>query len=1414
MYGSHFGLHRPAFNNTPDPTFYYSTPDHEEALATLQYATQERKGFVLLTGEVGAGKTLVGRMFLREIEPQARTAVITHTHLSGRQLLAAICTEFELDPPPEASNLELTRLLHDFLLEQYANGQSVVVLLDEAQGLPDESFEELRMLGNLEADDAKLLQICILGQPELRQRIARPNMKQLEQRLFRRFHLPALTRQRTREYIQHRLKVAGCSDEGPFTPEAMDKIYTASKGIPRLINQICDNGLLAAYAKGAQAVDEQSIDEVLEREGAAERPREPDASTSAPAAAGSASVYEKMDRRIEQIYGSAPAISCAVEGGSPVTVGASSGPPREQDPALADAAACLRGDLAEMAEEQSATRKILGRAAKRWRATKETLETHRKEIETAVDEVASRCQSAQAQIEQLSRTAVSADNLGEIRQVHLAETNRLLDEMTRQRAEFQRLTDQAESRCAETQKRVNELSSTAATGEALEELDARHDRRIEDALGRIEQCRDRIADLGDTVRERCDQTQDSLNKLREAHARTRAELIEQVDGRLAEARQEVAEQLKGKADGEQLDSLRQASGRSLADLRNEHDEALSRLREQLKGREVEIESLREQVSGKLDATREQIEALAGKSATADGLQQLRAEHAAALSDLAGRFTKQADAIESVRLEIAEQARAASDEQKAQLEELTERVISQARQLKELRQRLLAQHAANREQMDELAERFASRIEVQEIRQTQAEQSTDLLNRIETNHRALQELIQGAVDRCRSTQDRLDAVASSKADEKDLATFQVRHEEEVSHLLDLLTAHGREIQERFDQTASRWNQTQEDLAELSANAAEARLVEEVRQQQAVDTEQILASIDSQRRDIESLVGGVNQRCERLVERVNELPADIATTDDLKALQAEHAEQVRRFSEELASRKTRFEQVIRDFAERFNQTRQRIDTLASNTASIEDLDGLREQHNETVNEIMARIDRERTEQQQKAVELNRRWDALAARAASVEDVEGLREQHAETAKEIMARIDRERTEQQQEVADLNHRWDELANRAASIEDLKGLRERHAQTVKEIMERIDRERGEQQQEVVDLNHRWDELANRAASIEDLEGLREQHTETANEITQRIERERREQHEKVAKLNRRWEALDESLKKLAATATPASKLKKVEQSFARDLASLGKRVSQVRTKHEQNVQTLAGAICQATKRVTTLEEMDRPKPIEITLTPEAASILAELVATAQIERKQMRAELDRAKEIMSPLRELATQAQELMQEWRENSETVRAESEQLRTSANAAADILRAMQQCHVVLDAKLNSEAWQEELARGEDLTTRLERATHTAQTASQQVTHAARILCRQVKERASQLAVERAKFDKMVEHRGEMLSAIAKNTAGLVEVIESARRADEQSRPAPDATSNGKGETDDDRVSPIDWRTFRTHQAQPA
>ncbi|HUW83027.1 MAG TPA: AAA family ATPase [Phycisphaerae bacterium] len=264
MYCEYFGLRVPPFENTPDPGFFFNTPEHQEALASLLYAVQQRKGFVLLTGEVGTGKTLLSRVLLQQLDESVRTAVITNSRLSEIELLGQICREFDLPAPQTATKAELLERLEKFLLDHYAADEPVVLILDEAQNLLDELFEELRMMGNLEADDAKLLQVVILGQPELQRRFGQDAMRQMRQRLFRSFHLGPLTREQTEQYVHHRLAVSGGDGQKLFSPEAIDLIHRHSGGLPRMINQLCDAALLTAYGKSSKQVTADTVELALD----------------------------------------------------------------------------------------------------------------------------------------------------------------------------------------------------------------------------------------------------------------------------------------------------------------------------------------------------------------------------------------------------------------------------------------------------------------------------------------------------------------------------------------------------------------------------------------------------------------------------------------------------------------------------------------------------------------------------------------------------------------------------------------------------------------------------------------------------------------------------------------------------------------------------------------------------------------------------------------------------------------------------------------------------------------------------------------------------------------------------------------------------------------------------------------------
>jgi len=263
MYLKHYQLDHLPFRNTPDPRFFLETPKHNEALANLIYAIEQRRGFVLLTGEIGSGKTLITHLLLQHIEDHAKVALIRNTHLNSTQLIRLICDEFSVQVPEGADKATMLLSFNQFLIQQLAEDQLVVILIDEAQNLSDKVMEELRMLSNLETSSDKLVQIVLVGQPELRDKVSQPHLEQLRQRIALSYHLEPLGYDEVVQYIEHRLKIAGASHKVVFTKEAINKIYRYSKGTPRVINGLCDNALLFGFTGTTHIIDEPLIDKVL-----------------------------------------------------------------------------------------------------------------------------------------------------------------------------------------------------------------------------------------------------------------------------------------------------------------------------------------------------------------------------------------------------------------------------------------------------------------------------------------------------------------------------------------------------------------------------------------------------------------------------------------------------------------------------------------------------------------------------------------------------------------------------------------------------------------------------------------------------------------------------------------------------------------------------------------------------------------------------------------------------------------------------------------------------------------------------------------------------------------------------------------------------------------------------------------------
>jgi len=258
MYYEFFGFREPPFSIAPDPRYLYLSERHKEALAHLMYGVQGQGGFIVITGEVGTGKTTVSRCFIENAPAHVDIALVLNPRLSARELLSAICDELEVAHAARASTKEMVSLINANLLEAYAAGRHKVLMIDEAQNLSTAVLEQLRLLTNLETAEKKLLQIILLGQPELQDMLALPQLRQLNQRVTARYHLEGLEQREIDAYVRYRLGVAGLKGE-VFSDGALKVLFRHSQGIPRLINLISDRALLGAYAEGEHHITASHI---------------------------------------------------------------------------------------------------------------------------------------------------------------------------------------------------------------------------------------------------------------------------------------------------------------------------------------------------------------------------------------------------------------------------------------------------------------------------------------------------------------------------------------------------------------------------------------------------------------------------------------------------------------------------------------------------------------------------------------------------------------------------------------------------------------------------------------------------------------------------------------------------------------------------------------------------------------------------------------------------------------------------------------------------------------------------------------------------------------------------------------------------------------------------------------------------
>lgn len=299
MYEKFYGLSERPFRILPDPDYLYLSAKHRLALVYLEYGLMNQAGFIVITGEIGTGKTTLIRTLLGKLDPEMRVASIFNTNTIPEELLEMILREFEI-PSSGQGKTEYLNRLHHYLIEEYRQGHRVMLIVDEAQNLSLEALEEIRLISNLQTEKEHLIQIVLVGQPSLRAKLSHPRLAQFAQRISVHYHLLALDQPETNLYVEHRLRVAGFNGSALFSPGALDLIFEVTHGIPRLINILCDAALVYGYADELKTIEREVIEQVLadKKEGAILF--SPSAEGSLDDARGAEDGIEERLRRLEE----------------------------------------------------------------------------------------------------------------------------------------------------------------------------------------------------------------------------------------------------------------------------------------------------------------------------------------------------------------------------------------------------------------------------------------------------------------------------------------------------------------------------------------------------------------------------------------------------------------------------------------------------------------------------------------------------------------------------------------------------------------------------------------------------------------------------------------------------------------------------------------------------------------------------------------------------------------------------------------------------------------------------------------------------------------------------------------------------------------------------------------------------------